>query len=221
MFEILALKNHKILTVETDHFIFKCSYLLANRSLEAWANAHKTKYIKAVGEIDYNTIRYQDEELTASDWFYQFSDVACQSSAWEVERGAFDVQTIPLTSTGFVRYDGRQLFRKDSYNRDAFLQTQLTAEQYEFCRLEFAGGYTHGNRFVAGKIIKNDGTFFIKHRDYRSFYPSTTRVDYFPIGQFVLTFEKKAPEDKFPESLLQTRCCLCKVLIENPEIKRV
>lgn len=215
-FKLLAMKSHKWLSLETDHFIFRCSYLLSNRSLDAWCKACKSFHIKATGSIDYKEIRYQDSELTSNDWIYQLSDVASMSDCWCVECGdQFNVQTIPLTSTGFVRHDGRKLFKQDLNNRKKFKRERLTVELYGIMRDAFMGGYTHGNRNYRGKIVKGR----IKHFDYRSFYPSTTRCDYYPASPFSLFYKFKQNEKSDPTNdlniMLNTKCCILTVLFEN------
>lgn len=218
MFNVLALKAHKILQVETDHFIFKCSYLLSNRGLDAWCKATNSDHVKAVGTIDYDMIRYQDDELTEDDWFYQLSDVASMSDCWDIEGGEqFDIQTIPLTSTGFVRYDGRKLFKEDDENRKKFQREQLSSDLYMIAKDAFMGGYTHGNRHYAGKRLKGN----IKHYDYRSFYPSATRCDYFPSTAFSLFYKYKNGDeyDEYLEedlnNLINNKCCLMTVMLTD------
>ena len=44
----------------------------------------------------------------------------------------------------------------------------------------YAGGYTHNNRFLKDRIIRGD----IRHRDFKSFYPSIMRVKTFPLGNW-------------------------------------
>lgn len=218
-FRIMALKPHKILQIETDYFIFKCSWLLSNRSLDAWCKALETDYVKAVGSIDYDLIHYQDEELTENDWYYQLSDVASMSDCWFKECGEqFNIQNIPLTSTGFVRFDGRQLFRKDKENRKLFQEQSLDAETYDLATNCFYGGYTHGNRKFRGKKIKATKKNPIKHRDFRSFYPSASRCCYMPYGKFSMFYRYNANDplsDELFETMLNNKCCMIQLLIRN------
>lgn len=217
-FNVLALKSHKYLQVETDHFVFRCSYLFSNRSLSAWCKSTGSYYLKDDGAIDYNLIRYQDDDLTDNEWSYQFSDVASMSECWRIEKGdTFNVHNVPLTSTGFVRHDGRSLFRKNGNNREKFQKERLTPELYSICRDAFAGGYTHGNRHFRGKLVTGN----IKHFDYRSFYPSTTRIDYFPDSPFTL-FYKHTNGKEYPKKdidiMLKNKCCVMTVLFENGQL---
>lgn len=217
-FNVLALKSHKILQVETDFFVFKCTYLLSNRSLDAWVNALNVNHIKATGTIDYDLIRYQDDTLSDNDWRYQLSDVASMADCFEKEcNDQFNVQTIPLTSTGFVRFDGRQEFRKDPKNRKLFQKQRLNERLYKISRDAFMGGYTHGNRNYRG--VRIDAK--VGHGDFRSFYPSTTRVDYFPHGEFGLYYRRKQGR-KYPKEELQNAlnnyCCIITVAFTNGEL---
>ena len=76
--EFLAIDSHAIIQCDVLGFRILCSYKLTNLSLAALSDNYAETYVKAVGEIDYNIVRYQDTELTESDWFYMFSDVAAQ-----------------------------------------------------------------------------------------------------------------------------------------------
>ena len=178
----LAIQPHKILTLKYRNIEFRCTYRLSGKSLDKWAKELNTKHKKLVGEIDYNVIRYQDTPLIRKDWRYMFYDVVVlKECVLEQLRIHGDtLLTIPLTVTGYVRRDVRNEYKKDTNNRKKFLDTKLNADLYIKCRRAFAGGLTHGNRFYAD--IKQVGT--IRHRDFRSHYPSQQRAYFCPIGRF-------------------------------------
>lgn len=154
--EILALDTHKFLTVYWHGFEFRCSYKLSNMSLDMFAESVNTINRKMVGAIDYDLIRYQDSVLYRRDWEYQVDDVITLHEAltkkFEMEHDT--VATVPLTSTGYVRRECRRALRGCKEFRDNFIKFQLDADSYIRCRQAFRGGYTHGNRYMAGKIIE-------------------------------------------------------------------
>lgn len=187
---ILAIKPHKYISFAVDGFIFKCSYKLSNKSLSTWANDLGTMHRKRTEEkAYYDEIHYQDEELSAENWQYQIEDVLTLDECIEKQMEAYgdDILTIPLTSTGYVRRDARRNYKSDRRNRKRFLATRLYVDTYTACREEFAGGLTHGNRFYAGKTVRpeKEKGEFIRHRDFRSHYPTQQRTRKFPVGNMV------------------------------------
>ena len=187
-FKMLASGNHHYITFEVGPWIVRCSYKLANRSLAKWGRDLGIPHKKKSGLIDYNVRRYQDSKLTRSDWLYMLYDViALEECVLEEMRLAHDnLNKIPLTSTGYVRRDTRAEFGLDRKNRERFKKMRLDRQTYGDCRMSFSGGLTHGNRFYAGKTVRGA----IRHRDFRSDYPSQIRVsDRCPVGKFNLIYE--------------------------------
>lgn len=219
---ILAIKPHKYITFAVDGFLFKCSYKLSNKSLSTWANDLGTKHQKRKEEkAYYDEVHYQDEELSAENWQYQIEDVLVLDECIELQMKAYgdDILTIPLTSTGYVRRDARRNYKADRRNRKRFLSTRLYVDTYEACTEEFAGGLTHGNRFFAGKTVKPEKKKgeFIRHRDFRSHYPTQQRTRKFPVGNMVkygehLTIAKIA-------ELTREYCVLMKVVFEGVKLR--
>lgn len=187
-FRVLALKERHIITYDNDFFSFRCSYRLSNKSLEKWAKDLGCKNQKKVGLVDYDIIRYQDSELSEEDWAYMFGDVLTLDECMERQLALYDdnISTIPYTATGYIRRVTRQNFQKVPHNWRAFQNSRLNATTYAFCKREYSGGLTHGNRFLAGEIVRPGAGQMIRHRDFRSHYPSQQRTQKFPIGMFNL-----------------------------------
>ncbi|MBO5526339.1 MAG: hypothetical protein J5993_06275 [Clostridia bacterium] len=154
--EILALDSHKFLTVYWHGFEFRCSWKLSNMSLDMFSESVNTINKKMLGAIDYDAIRYQDSILTRTDWEYQVNDVITldESLTKKLTLEHDTVATVPLTATGYVRRECRRAVRGCKEFRDNFVKYKLDADSYIRCRQAFAGGYTHGNRFMSGKIIE-------------------------------------------------------------------
>ena len=156
----------------------RCSFKLANDSLARWGKKLNIRYRKMSGAIDYNIIRHQDSPLYRNDWRYMFTDCIAMDCSIKEQLKLYndDIASLPLTSTGYPR---RDIFR--SYNdangkdhkhknreRQKFKDTALTVPSYLACYDEFSGGITHGNRYYKGIIQKGN----IRHRDFRSHYPT-------------------------------------------------
>lgn len=218
--KILALKPHKILTVEFEKFIFRCSYLLSNRSLDAWGEYMRTDIKKAKGYVDYELVRYQDTELSTMDWIYMVSDVACMNECL-TKMLALDndtVVTIPLTNTGYVRRTARKKFKSDKKNRELFNNCKLNYETYMLCRSEFRGAISGGNILLNGKVITGD----IAHYDFKSHYPSQLQLAYFPISKFVKYYSDKSNiKMDFDEllDLCKNKCVLMSLVFQNLKLK--
>ena len=218
-YKILALKKRHFISYENDYFIFKCSYVLSNKSLDKWAKDLCCKNQKKIGLVDYEKIHYQSEELTQDDWVYMFGDVEVLDEAIEKQFALYgdDITTIPLTSTGYIRRDCRKAFQADKKEWKRFSATRLNKATYTLCRKEFSGGYTHGDRFRSGETIHPKKGETIRHRDFRSHYPSQQRTRYFPMGKFNLYKENASIDDI--RTLTKDYCLLIDCVFTNIEIK--
>ena len=217
-FEILAIKERKVLSVTGYGFEFRCSYLLSNMSLARWGEFTKADVVKAVGAIDYNIVRYQDTRLTKNDWFYMINDIVAQKKCIEIEMLAHNdnIVTIPLTSTGYVRRDIRNACRDKSY-RDFFQKTALNANTYKSCKMAFMGGLCLTNRYFVNETVNG----IIGHFDFKSHYPARQLLDYFPVSKFVLycATDKYITLDEY-NKIKDKYCILAKVFIKNPKLKK-
>ena len=226
--KMLAISNKKILTFEVMGLFFKCSFKLVGKSLAAWGKELNVAHPKLVGEIDYNVIRYQDTPLTRSDWRYMFRDVICLDECilGQLALHKDTIKTVPLTVTGYVRRELRKEFRSNRRYRKDFLKKELTPVTFELLRREYAGGLTHGNRYMANKTVtvltgKYKG-MQIKHRDFRSHFPSQERCNSAPTSAFTpyYTFsEDNIIDIKDVLKLAKKRCILVTITISDVEIK--
>ena len=189
-YEILAIAPHRFITFRVGCFEFRCSWKLSNKSLAVWGHDLGCEHQKIVEKKSYYAeTHYQDEPLTAENWDYQVRDVVALDECVEKQMDAYGdtIATIPLTSTGYVRRVARKNYKKDIKNRRHFESTALNEDTYTCNRAAFAGGLTHGNRFLCEKTISPDTEKgeHIRHRDFRSHYPTQQRTRGFPVGKFV------------------------------------
>lgn len=214
-YKMLAIASHKFLSFEINNIIFKCSYRLTNKSLDKFIKDTGAQHKKLIGTIDYDVIRHQYTPLTRKDWRYMFYDVVGMHEALTLllQQEHDNLVSVPLTSTGFVRRDGRNASRKAEHWRDKFTNSRLEIDQYNALRLAFSGGITHGNRFYADKTINGR----IRHYDFRSHYPTQLRCRKFPMGKFNLLGEHLRIEDIKP--YLNDYCCLALLCIDGATLR--
>ena len=212
-----AINSHTILICDILGFRILCSYKLTNMSLDALSKNYAQKYVKASGAIDYSIRRYQDTELTPTDWYYLFSDVAIQYDAireYLLSNGYTFAAAAPVTSTGFVRNDCRKAARKVESWRGEFLKMALTPEQYNLCRQAFMGGLTIASYKYAGETVRGKN---IGHVDFTSSYPARQCLDYFPMGKPEEYGDVESMEEL--EYLINTKCCVFLIRLEQVQIK--
>lgn len=216
--DFLAIDSHSIIQCDVLGFRILCSYKLTNMSLNALSAKYANKYTKAVGEIDYNIIRYQDDELCAEDWYYMFSDVASQDDGikgYLTMQGYLYAFQAPITSTGFVRTNCRKAARNAEYWRDEFLNGKLTLEQYNLCRQCFMGGVCISSFKHNNKTIRRDD---LKHDDFCSSYPARQILDYFPTGRG--SWFGDVEDEETLNDLLENYCCVFVLTLNDVHIKK-
>lgn len=216
---VLATDTHSPLIVDVFGFRLLCSYKLSNMSLEMFSKNYATTYIKASGEIDYTKVRYQDDELTPTDWFYMFSDVASQHDAiggYLKSQGYDKAYKAPFTSTGFVRADCRHAAEKQHGWRQEFEKMALDAEQYALMQQAFMGGITIASYKYAGEVVENVG-----HVDFTSSYPARQMgvgAPYFPCGKASWYGDVEDMDEL--TYLLDTYACSFLLTLESVQLKK-
>lgn len=178
--DVFAMASRSILTARTDHLEFRCSYKLSNMSLAKFIeNTPNTLHYKGIDDLDYSTVRTPDTPLTEVELGYCFNDVKGLYECVMELLKEDNIATIPLTSTGYVRRDCRKAMQKNRYNRQEFLRSKLTLEQYLLLRDCFRGGNTAGNRYLTNLILKIVGSY-----DLSSSYPFQMIAREYPMGKW-------------------------------------
>ena len=201
---------------------YKCAYRLTNKSLETFTKGFP--HAKLAGDLDYRIIRtpiYNDIKngLTDLELAYCYNDVKGLSEALRdrLEKDTkYNIATIPLTSTGYVRKDCQHSMRKDPKCRSKFLELRLDPHLYELCRMAFRGGNTHANAAFVGKTIGVNNYGIIHHQDITSSYPRQILCKGFPRTPF----EKIDPAPDFLAKLPKLSkyyCYLIKFIIWDAE----
>ena len=161
-------------------FTYRCSYRLTNKSLNAFTKGMPHEKLK--GELDYNVIRTPKTVLTDKELAYCYNDVKglCEALRDMFTRDKkYNIASVPVTSTGFVRKDARTEMRKNPQNHKRFIDSKLDEHLYKLMRLAFRGGNTHANASHVGEHLHN-----VKSWDITSSYPAWILTKTYPIGNF-------------------------------------
>lgn len=180
--EVFALDKRKVVkcTMYNKQLEFRCTYLHSNMSLAAYCKKMNVKHQKLDGqEFDYKVVRYPWTELTPRQIEYCQNDVLGLVEAYtkEMEMDNDNLESMPLTSTGYVRRDVKRAMRICGTKRVVDAQPNLTV--YQLLKEAFRGGDTHANRFYVGKILEN-----VSSADRSSSYPDVLVNCKFPVTAF-------------------------------------
>lgn len=179
--EVFCTDSRKVLKCTMfDCFEFRCSYYLTNMSLDAFTKQMHVENIKLSGaEFDYSKIRYPWTELTDAELQYCINDVKglVQALYKYLKANGDTLQTIPLTSTGFVRRDVRNAM--SLYNHRQLQDMLPNTRVYKLLRAAFRGGNTIANRWYTGEIVEN-----VRSVDITSSYPAVMLTCDFPMEKF-------------------------------------
>lgn len=234
----LVTAPHKYITFEVKGFLFKCSYRLSGKSLLKWSKDLNAPYVKDAEGIDYSHVYYQDEPIPERYIEYQLQDVLTLDACVKIQLDIYKdtLSTIPLTATGYVRRDIRREFQSEDKkkvragkgrgtNRAKFTKMALNSHTYIGSKRAFHGGYTHINRFLKDRILRPSdvkGCTYIKHRDFRSHYPSQQRCYRFPSEKWSL-YAKASDDityDKLIEQYRKGYCLLINIALDNMILRK-
>lgn len=163
-----------------DVLEFRCSYIQTNMSLLHLTEELQVETKLSGAEFDYNRMRYPWTELTDYEKEYCIRDVrslvACMKK--RMEKDGDTLQTIPYTSTGYVRRDCKESI-KDKPTCFDVRDMKPMYPVYHLLRQAFRGGNTHGNRAYIGKVLDNVVSY-----DMTSCYPAQQLTKRFPMKPF-------------------------------------
>lgn len=178
--EVFAVQRRKVLRCDMyDRIEFRCSYKLSNMSLKDFCRKYQVKHQK-LQDFDYNIIRYPWSDLTVEELRYCQNDVIGLIEAvrhlllWEYD----NLITVPLTSTGFVRRECKEIIR----TRIGYKWAQKyfpSPELYDLMRRCFRGGDTCANRWYIDETLTH-----VKSYDRSSSYPDVLVNCLFPRTPF-------------------------------------
>ena len=180
---VFARKSRKTLKFELQefNFEFRCSYMMSNSSLEKLPKIYQLPIEKKVGNLDYNILRNSKTVISEKELEYCENDCLVIYHYILKELETYEtIKNIPLTSTGHVRKELKDLIQNDySYRNKVRRSVNVDGHVYNLLISAFAGGYTHANWIYADEIIENVDSY-----DFTSSYPYVMVTHKFPATEF-------------------------------------
>lgn len=169
--KVMARKSRKIMkcSILNMNYEFRCTLMMTNCKLEKLPQVYQLDVEKLVGNLDYSKMRHTKTMLTKKELAYCENDclVVYKYITRELQQYS-KIKQIPLTSTGHVRREFKDLITKDyDYRNKVRRAISTDGHIYNLLVEAFAGGYTHANWIYADTIIKNVSSY-----DFTSSYPS-------------------------------------------------
>jgi len=180
---VFSRKSRKLIRCEIEEFNieFRCSYMMSNAKLEKLPDIYNLPVKKLVGNLDYSKTRHSKTNLTKKELSYCENDCLVVYEYIKKELETYEtIKNLPLTSTGHVRKELKELIEKDwNYKNKVRKSINIDGHIYNLLIEAFAGGYTHANWTKTDTIIKNVVSF-----DFTSSYPYVMTAFKFPATQF-------------------------------------
>lgn len=180
--DVFAIDKRKPLKAISKDFNieFRCSYLLSNMNLKKFIeNTPNAHYFKGTGDLDYKKIFTPNTLLSMSELGYCYNDVMGLYEAIIYLLKEDTLESIPFTSTSYVRRECRTNMRKNKKNRKQFLDLKLDDKLYQLCKDAFRGGNTASNRYKTNFI-----NYDVSSYDMSSAYPYAMISGLYPITPF-------------------------------------
>ena len=216
--EVFAVASRKPIKCDMyGCFEFRCSYKLTNMSLKQFTSKMRVEHQKLSGEeFNYSVKRYPWTPLSEEELEYCVNDVLGLVEAINalMERDRDTLQSIPLTSTGYVRRNAKRAMRENVHH--SFVYSILPDfETYQALREAFRGGNTHANRYFAGDIVEN-----VHSADRSSSYPAVMCNCEFPMTQFVPILKKDLNAEYITRCMtIRHKALLLRIRIEDLRLR--
>ena len=158
---VFAVEERKPVYALSDLGIeFRCSYLLTGYNLATLAKNLQYKIAK-LDTLDYSVARNSKTPISEQELAYCLNDVKIivvyLAELLQTER---NLNTIPITKTGFVRRFCRESCMIDAENRkntfkrmrynDLMSGMTLNVQEYQQLKRAFQGGFTHASSWYSG-----------------------------------------------------------------------
>lgn len=217
--DVFAVASRKVVKCDMwGCFEFRCSYKLTNMSLAQFTKKFAVKHQKLSGEeFDYSVKRYPWTPLSPEELEYCTHDVLGLVEAVNalMARDGDTLQTIPPTSTGYVRREAKRAMKQGNVHHGLVYSIAPDIELYRALREAFRGGNTHANRYFAGDVIRN-----VHSADRSSSYPAVICNCEYPMSVFVPLQPSELNEDYVARCLtVRHKAMLLVVGITNVRLK--
>ena len=208
-------KNKPMVVRTCEHIEYRCSWMLSNMSLDKFCkNSKGCIFWKKDGSAyDYEKFRLPITPLTPLEEEYCYCDVRglCESIYSLLEDD--DLGSIPMTSTGYIRREFRDVMKQNPENRRLFERLRLTKEQYNLCKEAFRGGNTSSNTLYVNEILSDVDSY-----DIQSSYPAAMLMDKFPMTKFMkVTINSREKFDRF----INEKACLFRIICDDVIVKNM
>lgn len=217
--DVFAVASRKVVKADMwGCFEFRCSYKLTNMSLKQFTSKMKVEHQKLSGEeFNYSVKRYPWTPLSDEELEYCINDVLGLVEAVNalMERDGDTLQTIPLTSTGYVRRNAKRAMKDGSVHHNFVYSILPDIETYRALREAFRGGNTHANRYYAGDIVEN-----VHSADRSSSYPAVMCNCEFPMSVFTPILKKDLNPDYIARCInIRHKALLLRIGIKNLRLR--
>ena len=198
--KLFAKKAHKVVYMESGTIQFRCSYMLTNLGLKAWAESIGAP--PKLDDYDYDKIRTPYTPLDAFETEYGQRDIEIVRFGIEKMLQQYKhMDNIPLTQTGRIRRETNALYANDMrYRYRMARMLPKNAQEYARWRMAFSGGNTHANWYYSGIIMHG-----VSCADIASSYPFVCCSEKMPQSPFI----KARHYDRFLHN--EKYCCLLEV----------
>lgn len=216
---VFAVASRKVVKADMwGCFEFRCSYKLTNMSLKQFTSKMMVEHQKLSGEeFNYGVKRYPWTELSEEELEYCTNDVLGLVEAVNalMERDGDTLQTIPLTSTGYVRRNAKRALKDGSVHHNFVYSILPDIDTYRALREAFRGGNTHANRYYAGDIVEN-----VHSADRSSSYPAVMCNCEFPMSAFTTILPKDLNPDYISRCIkIRHKALLLRIGIKNLRLR--
>lgn len=217
--DVFAVASRKVVKADMwGCFEFRCSYKLTNMSLKQFTSKMRVEHQKLSGEeFNYSVKRYPWTPLSDEELEYCINDVLGLVEAVNalMERDGDTLQTIPLTSTGYVRRNAKRAMKDGSVHHNFVFSILPDIETYRALREAFRGGNTHANRYYAGDIVEN-----VHSADRSSSYPAVMCNCEFPMSEFIPILKKDLNPDYISRCIkIRHKALLLRIGIKNLRLR--
>lgn len=212
---VFAKDKRKIVSAVMEGIEYRCSYILTNMGLDKFlSNTPNVTFKKQSGkDFNYKILRYPDTKLSDMELAYCVCDVLGLWEAITEKLKEDDLISIPLTSTGYVRRDYKEVCRNSKEHMDMFYRSKLSEEDYTLCKEASRGAISGSNHLFTNELIE-----YVESFDIKSSYPYQMATKYFPQTKF-LKIKCKYGTTKF-QYFLENFCCLITWTCSNLCINR-
>lgn len=214
--DLFARDKRKVIYCISGCFEFRCSMILTNMSLAKYTQkTPSVVHVKQDGEeFDYRIKRYPDTELSDKELWYCVCDVLGLNEALAVTLKDDTLITVPLTSTGFVRRDYKEVCLKNGAHMKQFKRNRLQPIVYQLCKEGSRGAIAGSSHLWTDETLEDVDSFDIK-----SSYPYQMATKYFPQGPFRHSGSCKVDGELF-RHFISEYCCIMKISMNNVKLKK-